>query len=110
MYSVTLGTLGSASEREAVVTASARSLPALICSMDAGKGSNATCTLHLSTNQIREHGARSTIRDMKDIDPRHHLKQLTCHVGWSAYPGCCEVELARISPGIGNKLWNCTYR
>jgi hypothetical protein len=42
------GTSGSASERVAVVTASGRSLPALICSIDAGKLSNASCTWPLS--------------------------------------------------------------
>jgi len=35
-YSPTVGMSGSASERAAVVTASARSLPALIYSIDAG--------------------------------------------------------------------------
>ena len=36
--------LWSASERVAVVTASTRSLPALMCSIDAGRLSNAACT------------------------------------------------------------------
>src|SRR5262245_27531266 len=39
--SATVGIFGSASERVAVATASARSLPALMCSMDAGRLSNA---------------------------------------------------------------------
>src|SRR5215813_2384759 len=37
------GTSGSASERVAVVTASARSLPALMCGVDDGVTSNITC-------------------------------------------------------------------
>src|SRR5215510_14750899 len=41
--SPTAGTPGSASERIAVVTASARSLPALICSIEDGRLSNITC-------------------------------------------------------------------
>ena len=39
---------GSASERSAVVTAIARSLPDLMCSIDAGKLSKANCTRPLS--------------------------------------------------------------
>ena len=42
--SPTVGTSGSASERVAVVTASARTLPALMVSIDSGKGLNITCT------------------------------------------------------------------
>ena len=42
--SPTVGTSGSASERVAVVTANARSLPALMCSIDAGMSMNMTCT------------------------------------------------------------------
>src|SRR5262249_60257489 len=42
--SATVGIFGSASERVAVATASARSLPALMCSMDAGRLSNAIST------------------------------------------------------------------
>src|SRR5215470_7257575 len=41
--SPTGGTSGNASERIAVVTASARSLPALTCSIEDGIGSNVTC-------------------------------------------------------------------
>src|SRR5262249_32801407 len=42
--SATVGTSGSARERVAVVTASARTLPALMVSIDSGRGLNITCT------------------------------------------------------------------
>ena len=42
--SLTVGTSGRISERSAVVTANARNLPALTCSMDDGVSANITCT------------------------------------------------------------------
>src|SRR5450759_1652530 len=44
MVSATVGTSGSSGERFAVVTASARNLPALMWAIDDGKLSNVTCT------------------------------------------------------------------
>src|SRR5262249_24432690 len=42
--SLTVGTSGRIFERSAVVTANARSLPALTCAMDDGVSANSTCT------------------------------------------------------------------
>jgi hypothetical protein len=42
--SATVGRSGSACERSAVVTASARTLPALMAPIDSGSGLNITCT------------------------------------------------------------------
>ena len=53
--SPTVGMSGSASERVAVVTASARSLPALMYSIDAPGGEH---DLHLPADQIGECGRR----------------------------------------------------
>ena len=64
---------GSASERVAVVTASARSLPALMCSIDAGMA--AEHDLHLSAEQIGERGRRAAIRHVDHVDAGHHLEQ-----------------------------------
>jgi hypothetical protein len=72
--SIKVGTSGSNSDRVAVVTASARSLPALIYSIDetvAGKHD-----LHLPPEQIGEGGPATTIGHMHHLDPSHHLEEL----------------------------------
>ena len=71
---------GSASERVAVVTASARSLPALMCSMDDGMLSNMTCTCPPIRSVSA--GAAAAIGDVEHIDAGHHLEQLAGHMGW----------------------------
>ena len=70
---------GSASERVAVVTASARSLPALMYSIDAGHGGEHD--LHLSAEQIGERGRPAAIRHVNHVDAGHHLEQFAGHMG-----------------------------
>ena len=70
---------GSASERVAVVTASARSLPALMCSIDAGK--LIEHDLHLSAEQIGERGRCAAIGHVHHVDAGHHLEQFAGHMG-----------------------------
>ena len=62
---------GSASERVAVVTASARSLPALMYSID--EVSEQTY-LHLSAEQIGQ--VTAAIGHVDHVDAGHHLEQL----------------------------------
>ena len=70
---------GSASERVAVVTASARSLPALMYSIDDGMGPN--IDLHLPAEQVGERGRRAAIGHVHHVDAGHHLEQLAGHMG-----------------------------
>ena len=65
---------GSASERVAVVTASARSLPALMYSID--ERMPLKHDLHLSAEQIGERRASAAIRHVNHVDAGHHLEQL----------------------------------
>ena len=73
-----VGMSGSTSERVAVVTASARRLPALMYSIDESSGPKHD--LHLSAEQVGKRGRRAAIRHMNHIDAGHHLEQLagTC--------------------------------
>jgi hypothetical protein len=73
---------GSASERLVVVTASARSVPALIYPIEAGMDSNVTCTC--PPDQIGERGSSASIRHVHHVDAGHHLEQLARNVGASA--------------------------
>ena len=66
---------GSTGERVAVVTASARSLPALTYSIDEVHA--VKHDLHLSAEQIDKRGARAAIRHVNEVDAGHHLEQLT---------------------------------
>ena len=93
---------GSASERVAVVTASARSLPALICSSDDSMGSNAN--VQLAAHEIGQHRRRAAIGHVHDVDAGHHLEQLASHVLRAAVAGRPQVELAGIGLGVGDEL------
>ena len=95
---------GSASERAAVVTASARSLPALMYSSDAGKVPN--IDLHLSAEQIGQRRRVATIGHMNHVDAGHHLEQLVCHMGGRADAGRRHGDFARIGLGMGDELGN----
>ena len=70
---------GSASERVAVVTASARSLPALMYSIDAGSAGERD--LHLSAEQIGQRRPTTAIRHVDHVDAGHHLEQLARDMG-----------------------------
>ena len=95
---------GSTSERVAVVTASARSLPALMYSIDARHGGEKD--LHLSAEQIGERGRAAAIRHVHHVDAGHHLEQLAGHMGPGPVAGRRHVDLARIGLGIGDELGN----
>ena len=73
---------GSASERVAVVTASARSLPALMCSIDARHG--VEHDLHLPAEQIGQRGRPAAIGHVHHVDAGHHLEQLAGDMGASS--------------------------
>ena len=70
---------GSASERVAVVTANARSLPALMYSIDERRG--AEHDLHLSAEQIGQRGRPAAIGHVNHVDAGHHLEQLAGNMG-----------------------------
>src|SRR5262245_45008083 len=93
---------GSASERVAVVTASARSLPALMYSIDAGMVENMTCTCP----PIRSGRRDAAIRHVDQIDASHHFEQLARHVGRASDAAGRHVDLAGIGFGMGNELGN----
>ena len=95
---------GSASERVAVVTASARSLPALMYSIDGGVVGEHD--LHLSAEQIGQRGRRAAIGHVHHVDAGHHLEQLAGHVREPADAGRRHVDLARIGLGVGDELGN----
>ena len=95
---------GSASERVAVVTASARSLPALMYSIDAAV--SAEHDLHLSADQVGERGRAAAIGHVNHVDAGHHLEQLAGHMGRGPDAGRRHVDLARIGLGIGDELGN----
>ena len=69
---------GNASERVAVVTASARSLPALMYSIEDGHGGEHH--LHLPAEQIGERRRRAAIGHVDHVDAGHHLEQLAGHM------------------------------
>ena len=77
--SPTVGTSGRTSERVAVVTASARSLPALIYSIDAG--SRPKVGLYLSGQQIGQCRCATAIWHVNHLDARHHLEQFAAQMG-----------------------------
>ena len=92
---------GSTSQRVAVVTASARSLPALMSSTrkEVGRTTPAPAPPRRSSFGRR----RATIRHVKHLDAGHHLKQLTGHM--AAVPiRRPPLDLARIGLGVGDKL------
>jgi hypothetical protein len=86
-----VGASGSASERVAVVTASARSFPALMYSIDAGMGSKPTCTCP----------ARRSIT--AGPLPRR-FKQRAEEVGRGPSARRRHADLARVGLGVGNEL------
>src|SRR6516164_8544714 len=95
---------GSASERVAAVTASARSLPALIYPIDetvVGKHD-----LDLPSEQIIERRPATTIGHVNHVDAGHHLEQLAGQMG--RCPGSSRriIDFARASLGIGDELGN----
>ena len=93
---------GSASERVAVVIASARSLPALMYSNRQGRVGEED--LHLPTEQIGERGCYAAIGHVHHVDAGHHLEQFGGDVGDAADAARTVGELARIGLGIGDEL------
>ena len=95
---------GSASERVAVVTASARSLPALMYSIDAVV--DVEHHLHLSAEQVGKRGRRAAIRHVNHVDAGHHLEQLAGNMWTRCRCRRRHVDLARIGLGVGDELGN----
>ena len=95
---------GSASERVAVVTARARSLPALMYSNRLGRVGEED--LHLSAEQIGQRGRHAAIGHVHHVDAGHHLEQFGGDVGDPADAARTVGELARIGLGIGDELGN----
>ena len=85
---------GSASERVAVVTASARSLPALTCSI--GRRHGVEHHLHLPGEQVGERRRRAAIRHVDHVDAGHHLEQLAGHMDELPLPA----DAMLILPGL----------
>ena len=65
-----------------MVTASARSLPALMYSIDADSAGEHD--LHLSAEQIGKRRRRAAIGHVNHVDAGHHLEQLAGHMGAAA--------------------------
>ena len=97
------GTSGNASQRVAVVTPSARSLPDLMYSINPGVDE---ADLHLFGEQVRHCGRHATIRNVRRVDAGHHPEQLAEYVAGTPNAGRRHVDLARIGLGIGNELGN----
>src|SRR5712671_2830972 len=94
----------NASDRFAVVTASARSLSALMYSMQAERLPN------MSGEQISQCRACAAIRHMNQADASHHLENLSRqmrHVSSASRP---EVDLPWICPRIGYEFRNSLGR
>src|SRR5262245_45639465 len=92
---------GSASERDAVVTANGRNLPALMYSMDAGMVPNMTCTWPPSRSVSASASPRYGTWIM--LTPAIILRQMACRsVATRAH-----VDFARVDLGISNKLRHC---
>lgn len=53
-------------------TVAARSLPALMCSIDVGKLPN--ITLHLSADEIGQRGRLTAVGHVNHVDARHHFE------------------------------------
>ena len=85
-----------------MVTASARSLPALMCSTEDGRLSN--ISLHLSAEEIGQRRPGAAIRHVQHVDAGHHLEQLAGHVDRGSDAAGREVDLARIGLGVGDEL------
>ena len=94
---------GSASERVAVVTASARSLPALMYSIEMDMAEH---DLHLPADQVGKRRRRAAIGHVHHVDAGHHLEQLAGDMDAAAVAGRRHVDLARIGLGIGDELGN----
>src|SRR5215468_7769308 len=95
---------GSASERVAVVTASARSLPALMYSMDAGIVAKAY--LYLPREEIGQSRPCATIENVHHINTSHYFEKLAGHMHRRTKGPRAHVDLARATFGIGDKLWD----
>ena len=87
-----------------MVTASARSLPALMYSIDAGSAREHD--LHLSAEQVGQRGRRAAIGHMHHVDAGHHLEQLAGHMRRAPVAGRRHVDLARVGLGVGDELGN----
>ena len=85
---------GSASERVAVVTASARSLPALTYSIDDGIVAKSTCTCPPSRSVSA--GRTAAIRHVHHVDAGHHLEQFARQCGAVPLPADAMLTL----PGL----------
>src|SRR5262249_31417555 len=110
--SPTVGMSGNSSERVAVVTASARSLPALMYSITEGMLVNTTCTCpprrSVSAAAVPRCGTCHVHAD-------HRLKQLALQMGGGSDTTRRHGELAGIGLGIGDELgdrrrWNREVR
>ena len=77
-----------------MVTASARSLPALMYSIDAGMDANMTCTCPPSRSVSA--GAVAAIRHVDHVDAGHHLEQLAGDMGALPVPADAMLTL----PGL----------
>jgi len=65
----------------------------------------------LSADEVGHGGRNAAIRDVNQVDTRHHLKQFTKDMRGTSDSTRCHVDLARIGFRIGNELgqglgWN----
>ena len=103
-----VGVSGSAGDRVADVTASARNLPALICGSDGGRLSNMSCTWP----PIRScsAGRAALVRDVRHLHAGHHLEQLAREMDRRAVARRREIELAGIRLRVGDELLHRVHR
>ena len=91
-----------AASAASVVTASARSLPALMWPIDDGMLSKVTCTWPPSRSVSA--GAEPLIRHVRHLHAGHHLEQLAGQMDRGAVAGRRHVDLAGIGLGVGDEL------
>src|SRR6516225_8898107 len=87
-----------------MVTASARSLPALTYSIDEDMLANMTCTCPPSGSTSA--GTRAAIRHVHEVDAGHHFEQFNENMVSGTDAARPHVDLAGIDFGIGDELGN----
>src|SRR6516165_8396834 len=103
-----MGTSGSDGTLVAVVTASARTFPDLMCAIEEEMLSNSTCSCPASRS-VRA-GALPRYGTSSNVDARHQFEQLAAEMRRGSDPRRAHGDLARIGFCIGDQLRNAVDR
>src|SRR5215468_3611054 len=101
MNSPTLARSGIVSERSALVTASPRSLPVFIYSIDEARDGN---SIDFSPEQGRKCRPVAAIGHVEQVDAGHHLEQLSGEMAYTPGSSRGHVDLARIGLRVSNEF------